>query len=230
MIDFKQKLTVSFLKLGQREARRSAFVADVAIQIAEKHLVDGSEETLDAATPLRLARDGEHQADLEIRGHLLQVLGGEVGAVVGVKDSGHTADVPVRMVLPPNALMEGKRCSHRRRRIEAEIIAGDRAAIIVDYDGQPGPRNRSILLQKLNIQLCVIRLPNEVRLYRFAPMDQVEAFAIRFAAFMGESTEARRQFSDDVIDGPVARGGLADGLGIFLDLPVNRSDRDRMTL
>jgi hypothetical protein len=72
-------------------------MTDIAVAIAEEHLVDGPKEPLDTAAPLRLTWYREHQPHLEIRCYLLQVLGGKVGTVVCVEDVGHAADLPVRM-------------------------------------------------------------------------------------------------------------------------------------
>jgi hypothetical protein len=50
-----------------------AFLA-VAIKFTEEHLVDGTEETLDSATALRLARGRKYKPNLEIDGHLFNML------------------------------------------------------------------------------------------------------------------------------------------------------------
>ena len=50
-----------------------AFLA-VAIKFTEEHLVDRPEEALDAATALRLAWGRKYKPNLEIDGHLFNVL------------------------------------------------------------------------------------------------------------------------------------------------------------
>lgn len=56
-------------------------MANIAVEIAEEHLVNGSEKTLDTAAALRLAWSRKHEPDLEVSGYLLQVLGGKVRAI-----------------------------------------------------------------------------------------------------------------------------------------------------
>jgi hypothetical protein len=51
----------------------SLFLA-VAIKLTEEHLVDRPEEALDAATALRLAWGRKYKPNLEIDGHLFNVL------------------------------------------------------------------------------------------------------------------------------------------------------------
>jgi hypothetical protein len=99
MVDLKEKVTEPLVKLVQGQARGTFLMTDIAIEIAEEYLVDGSEEPLDTAAALRLTRYRKHQPDLEVSGYLVKVLGGEVGAVVCVEDVGHAADLPVRMPL-----------------------------------------------------------------------------------------------------------------------------------
>jgi hypothetical protein len=120
-------------------------MTDIAIEIAEEHLVDGPKEPLDTAAALRLTWYGENQPHFEIRRYLLQVLGGKVGSVVCVKDVGYAADLPVRMPFTPYPLPQSKRGPDGRRRVKSKIIASDRPTVIVDYDRKPWPCRRSIL-------------------------------------------------------------------------------------
>jgi hypothetical protein len=134
MVDLKEEVTKPLVKLVQGHARGTLLMTDIAIEIAEEHLVDGPEEPLDTAAALRLTRYRKHQPDLEVSGYLLKVLGGKVGAVVCVEDIGHAADLPVRMPFTPYPLPQSKRGSDGRRRVKSEIISGDRPAVIVDHD------------------------------------------------------------------------------------------------
>jgi len=119
MVDLKEKVTEPLVKLVQGQARGTFLMTDIAIEIAEEHLVDGSEEPLDTAAALRLTRYRKHQPDLEVSGYLVKVLGGEVGAVVCVEDVGHAADLPVRMPFTPYPLPQSKRGSDGRRRVKS---------------------------------------------------------------------------------------------------------------
>src|SRR5258705_11657064 len=107
--------------------------------------------------------------------------------------------MPVWMILAPNPLAQGKRGAKRRRRIEPEIIASDRAAEIVDHDGQPWLRCRPVFPKKKNIELRVIGLPDGVWLRRFASINEIEAFTVRLVAPVGEGEGTFRQVTDHTI-------------------------------
>lgn len=89
-------------------------MTDIAVEIAEEHLVDGPKEPLDTAAALRLTWYREHQPHLEIGCYLLQVLRGKVGIVVCVKDVWYAADLPVRMPFTPYPLAQSKRKTARQ--------------------------------------------------------------------------------------------------------------------
>jgi len=52
VVDLKEEVTL--VKLGQGQAGGTFLMTDIAIEIAEEHLVDGPEEPLDTAAALRL--------------------------------------------------------------------------------------------------------------------------------------------------------------------------------
>ena len=121
-----------------------SFSPDIAIELAEEHLVHCPKEALDPATPLGFAGSREYKADLEIDGNLLYVFRSEIGAVVGIKNFWNAADVPMRMPLSPDTLSQREHRSQRRRRIEAEILAGDGTTVVVNDDSQPRSRSLTI--------------------------------------------------------------------------------------
>ena len=121
-----------------------SFSPDIAIELAEEHLVDCPKEALDPATALGFAGSREYKADLEIDGNLLYVLRGEIGTVVGIKNFWNAADVPMRVPLPPYTLSQREGRSHRRRRIEAKIVAGNGTTIVVNDDSQPGSSSLAV--------------------------------------------------------------------------------------
>ena len=85
----------------------SLFLA-VAIKFAKKHLVDGSEEALDAAAPLRFPWRREYKPDLEIDSNLFDVLRREIRSIVGIENFWDAADLPMWMALSPDRLSKGK--------------------------------------------------------------------------------------------------------------------------
>ena len=74
MVGLKKECPEKLLKLLDGKVWfTSPFLAE-SIKLAKKHFVDGSEEALDAATPLRLPWCREHEPDLEIDSNLFDVL------------------------------------------------------------------------------------------------------------------------------------------------------------
>ncbi|MGA3344556.1 MAG: hypothetical protein ABSC76_06725 [Terracidiphilus sp.] len=139
-----------------------SFPLDVTVEFAKEHLVHRPKETLDPATSLRFAWSREHKAHLEIDGNLFYVLRGEIGTIVRIENLWNAAYMPMRMPLPPNTLSKREGCSHRRRWIEAQIVAGNGAAVVVDYDGQPRSSSLPAFPQQEDAQLRVICLPDGV--------------------------------------------------------------------
>src|ERR1700677_4651715 len=132
--------------------------------------------------------------------------------------------MPMRMILAPNALSQGKGSAKRRRGIEPEIIAGDRAAEIVDHDRQPRSRCHSIFPQEKDIELRVVGLPDTVWLRRLATVNKIEVFTVALIALVSENKETFRQVTDDAIDSPVARRAFTRRSCKLFDLTVYRSD------
>jgi hypothetical protein len=65
----------------------------------------------------------EDESHLDVDCELFDVIRGEVGAVIHVKDLWDAANVPMWMPLPPNRLSQRQCYSHGRRRVETEIVA-----------------------------------------------------------------------------------------------------------
>ena len=74
MVRFQKKCSKELLEMLEREAWFMALFLAVAIKFTEEHLVDGTEEALDSATALRLARGRKYKSNLEIDRHLFNVL------------------------------------------------------------------------------------------------------------------------------------------------------------
>jgi hypothetical protein len=93
---------------------------------------------------------------------LFYVFRGEIRTVVCIKNFWDAADMPVRMPFTPDTLPKREGRSHRRRRIEAQIIAGDCTTVVVDYDGQPRSSGLPIFPNQENAQLRMIHLPDGI--------------------------------------------------------------------
>ena len=96
-----------------------------------------AEKTLDLAAPAWPPHGGKNELDLQMGGHLLDVLRGEIAAVVGVENLRDAADGPVRPALVPNRLPEREGRLDCRRRGERKSVARHGAAVVVEDNGQP---------------------------------------------------------------------------------------------
>lgn len=65
--------------------------AEVAGEGREDFGVDGAEESLDRATPLRPADGGEDEPEVQLDGGALEVVADEVGAVIDMQHVGGSA-------------------------------------------------------------------------------------------------------------------------------------------
>src|SRR5947209_10031222 len=108
--------------------------------MAQEQLIDGLEDPLDFASPAWLANDREHQCHVQVSSYLLEVLRGEVAAVVGIERLGDAAHGPVRVTLAPDRLAQRERRLNARRSMQAQRIAGHRSAVIIKDDRQPRSR------------------------------------------------------------------------------------------
>jgi len=80
----------------------------VAIKFTEEHLVDCTEEAFDSATALGLAWGRKYKPNLEIDGHLFNVLRGEIRSIIGIKNFWNATDMPMRVPFPPDSLSKGE--------------------------------------------------------------------------------------------------------------------------
>lgn len=78
--------------------------AEVAGEGREDFGVDGAEKALDLASPLRPADGGEDEPEVQLDGGALEVVAGEVGAVIDVQHVGDPAHRPRGVGLPPDRL------------------------------------------------------------------------------------------------------------------------------
>ncbi len=99
------------LEDGKREGRRHhpAVVRRVAGELTEEQLLDGAEEPLDRSLTTRLAGQGKDELDLQVGGHLLDVPGGEIAAVIGVERCGNATNWRAWVAGPPDRFAEGER-------------------------------------------------------------------------------------------------------------------------
>jgi hypothetical protein len=80
----------------------------MAGQAWQEQLVHRLEEALDLAPPPRLTGRTVDELDVEVGAHLVHVVAGEVVAVGGIQDTWNPADVPRRVGLPGDCLVQGE--------------------------------------------------------------------------------------------------------------------------
>jgi hypothetical protein len=100
----------------------------------QQELIHAAEEAFDLAVPARNTDLGENQLYRQISGHLFQMLGSEVGAMVAVKDRWNATDMPARIFFVPDGLTKRERGRQGSRFLKAETIADNGAAVVIfDY-------------------------------------------------------------------------------------------------
>src|SRR5438094_10084847 len=100
--------------------------------MAQEELVDRLEDAFNFAAPARLAGDREHQKHVQVSGYLLEMMRGEVAAMVGIERFGDATHRPVRVTLAPDRLPQGERRLNARRVMQAARIAGHHSAVIIE--------------------------------------------------------------------------------------------------
>ena len=138
--------------------------------------------------------------------------------------------MPMKMPFAPDSLPERECCSHRRGRIEAKIIAGKGATVIVDHNRQPWSSGLPILTKQKNWKLGMVCLPDGICSWCLASVNKIEAFAIGFAPPVGQSQKAAGHLTNQVIDSTVAGKSLTCSLSELTHLPANRADWQRKSL
>ena len=118
--------------------------------------------------------------------------------------------MPARLGLPPDRLAEGQRRLDRRRRPEEEQVAGDRPAVIVEDDGQPGLSRLARVIRHEEVELGVIGLPDGVGPRGLGAMDEVEGIAVCLRPLVSQCHQRRLQRTDHHVDRPVARNRFAE--------------------
>jgi hypothetical protein len=108
MVRFQKKCSKEFLEMPEREAWFMSLFLAVAIKFTEEHLVECPKEALDSAAALGLAWGRKYKPNLEIDGHLFNVLRGEVRPIIGIQNFGNATHMPMRVPFPPDSLSKGE--------------------------------------------------------------------------------------------------------------------------
>ena len=83
---------------------------------------------------------------MQIGTHLLQMVGGEIAAVVSVNRRRDTADMPLRQRLAPDRLAQHQGRLDGGWRVNTHPKPGNGPAVIIRKDGEPGPRRGTATL------------------------------------------------------------------------------------
>ena len=134
---------------------------------------------------------------------------GEIAAVVRVENLRDARDMPTCLGFSPDCLAQRQRGLNRRRGTEEEHIPADRAAVIVEDDGQPRLTGLALTIFHENVELAVIRLPDGVGRFSLPAVDQIEAVAVRFRAVVSQGHQRRFHSLNHEVDSLVTWNRLA---------------------
>ena len=130
---------------------------------------------------------------------------------------------------PPDRLAQRQGSAGRRRAVEGNAEAGNRATVVVDNDSQPRPTCFAVGSLGPEIELGVVGLPDLVRPFCFTPMNQIVRFAIGLLAVKGEGFEVLGDGTDHVVDRVISRRLFAASACDAADFPINGAGAQRRT-
>ena len=122
---------------------------------------------------------------------MLEMLAGEIAAMIDIKHFGSTADGPVEAGLALYCLPQCEGGLDRRRRAEENGISSDRSGMVIEQDGKPRAHVCTICIEREDIELGVIDLPDGIRLFDLVPVDQLEPVTTGGAPLVGKGQKAR---------------------------------------
>ena len=142
------------VQLRQRQARRGCRLAagKVSRQLGQQLGVEGAEQALDLASALRPADGGVDDPEAQAGRHLVEVLAGEIAAVIDVEHVRNAADGPGRIGFAPDRVAQGKAGVQHAGRAEEHHVSGDRARMVVDDGGQPGAGGLAALVEDEDVE------------------------------------------------------------------------------
>jgi len=91
--------------------------------------------------------------------------------------------------------------------VQAQAIAGDGPAVVVEHDREPRPRRLVVLVQDPQVERGVVGLPGRVRGRGLVAVEQIEGLLVGLGPLMGQDDQARIEMAHDVVDAPVAGHG-----------------------
>ncbi len=185
---------------------------------------DGAEEPLDLPAALGTADSGVNDPDPQLRGGVLEVAAGVVGAVVDVEDVGDPAHRPAGIGLPPDRLPERQCGVHRRRGAGEDGVPADRAGVVVHDHGQPGAVGLPADADDEEVELGVVGLPRLVRALRPAPVHELVPIPLRRRPLQSHSHQRGVERLNDLPHRGVARGWIAPAFRVRVGDPVQGRD------
>src|SRR4051812_36690245 len=144
MIGAGDEGTDRLIQLRQRQSRCASRLAldEVAGQLGQEFGVEGPEQALDLAPALRARDAGIHDPDVQARSYLVEVLAGEVAAVIDVEHVRNAADRPSRVRLAPDRVTQREARIERRGRTQEHQgsrirVCGPMLGVISETSGSP---------------------------------------------------------------------------------------------
>ena len=111
--------------------------------------------------------------------------------------------------------------------MEAQRVAGDRAAVVVEHHGQPRSGRAAVFIDHPQIKWRVIGLPHLIGPTRLTSIQQLVLVRVPFRPIVRQRDQAWVQRLDDAINGGIARPRPATRLGDAAHLTMHRRDGGR---
>ncbi len=126
---------------------------------------------------------------------------GEIRSVIRVELGRNAARAPAGIGFPPDGLVQDQRCLRCAGGGKPEEIAGNRPAVVIEDNGEPGSLGFSRIVEDEDWQERVVGLPYVVRRSRLVAVDQVKLLLVRLRSLMRERRQRRSKPADDPADG-----------------------------
>ena len=141
----------------------------------------------------------------------------KIAAMIGIKHTRDTTDMPARIIFAPNRLAEGQRGTEDTGRVEPDTETGHRTAVVVDDHGQPGTSRLFLGVQNPYVEGGMVGLPDLVRAAGPPSIEEIVLFAVRFRPCLCQGDEGWVKGAEEAV---------LEALRRFLD--SHRPDLQRM--
>ena len=162
--------------------------------------IKGAEQALNLASALWPADGGVDDAETETGSHLVEVMTGEVAAVIDVERVRDAANRPGMIGLAPGCMAQREAGVQHTRRVKEYGVAGDGAGVIVHDRGQPGAGGLAALIEDVEVEQRVVRLPDSIGCFGTEAVDHLKVVPERGRPLLRQRHHAWIEGSNNRID------------------------------